>query len=81
MPEEDWMIVEMPREHWENVCKIGQGADCCKYMVVGGDGFGCAKDKGNEGFKHAIDSRTDMNAKGDNCEGWAMFLKNHPIEG
>jgi len=30
-------------EHVKNVCKIGQGNDCCRYLVLGAEGFECAK--------------------------------------
>ena len=50
----------------KQTCKIGQGADCCKYLVCGQNGFECEK----LGTLRAwIDSRDDMTAKGDNCEG------------
>ena len=54
----------------KNVCKIGQGAACCKYLVVGANGFECMKvdrmaramiDKNWEQIKHI--------AQGDNCDG------------
>jgi hypothetical protein len=30
-------------EHVKNVCKIGQGAACCRYLMAGPGGFECAK--------------------------------------
>lgn len=53
-------------DHVKNVCKIGRGADCCKYLTVGSNGFECAK---LTSLKLAIDRRDNMNAKSDNCEG------------
>lgn len=51
----------------ETVCKIGKGADCCRYLTMGGSGWGCAK---RTAMRDAIDARADkMNAKGDNCGG------------
>jgi len=47
-------------------CKIGQGADCCKYLIGGAKGLECAK---LGVFRSTIDARTDMTSKGDNCEG------------
>ncbi len=29
--------------HVKDVCKIGQGNLCCRYLVVGKDGFECVK--------------------------------------
>ena len=51
----------------KTVCKIGQGSDCCRYIVGGADGFECAK---RTSMRFAIDQRADdMRAKGDNCDG------------
>lgn len=52
----------------KEVCKIGQGADCCKYLMMGTIGFECGK---LGVFRKYIDERTDMSAKGDNCDGQA----------
>ncbi len=52
----------------KEVCKIGQGKDCCRYLTMGPNGFECAKL--NLGLMLTIDARVEsMNAKGDNCEG------------
>lgn len=50
-------------------CKMGQGAACCKYLVMAG-GFACAKPST---LKFTIDARGDsMTAQGDNCPGWPL---------
>ena len=50
-----------------NVCKIGQGKDCCRYILSDINGFECGK---HTDFKELIDNRiNNMVAKGDNCEG------------
>lgn len=52
-----------------DVCKIGQGADCCRYLACGADGFECLK---HTGLKDTVDRRAKrrtMNALSDNCEG------------
>lgn len=49
-----------------DVCRIGQGAECCKYLVCGEEGFECGK---VSEFKEIIDAKTDMVAGSDNCEG------------
>ena len=54
----------------KDICRIGQKADCCKYLMGSVKGFQCAKDPELEGFKDLIDGRDDMVAKGDNCDGW-----------
>lgn len=54
-------------EHVEKVCKVGQGKECCRYLMAGPDGFECAK---GTGFAKHIDLRVHtMTAQGDNCEG------------
>ena len=49
------------------VCNFGKGELCCKYLTVGVNGFGCVKLIPD--LKTIIDNRTDMTAKGDNCDG------------
>jgi hypothetical protein len=51
-----------------HICKIGQGADCCKYLLVGSGGFECAK---AEGYKKMVDDNWNehKSAQGDNCDG------------
>ena len=53
------------------VCKIGQGALCCKYLLAGTQGFECAK---HEGSKDLIDRNWNesKSAQGDNCDGLSM---------
>lgn len=29
--------------HLEMICKVGHGANCCKYLVAGANGFECMK--------------------------------------
>lgn len=55
-------------QHIVDVCRIGQGAECCRYLIAGASGLECGKV--NPSIKSRIDERADkMNAKGDNCEG------------
>ena len=56
-------------EHVKNVCKIGQGHDCCRYLVMGREGFECAK---GTSLQPHLDTRVmteTITARGDNCEG------------
>lgn len=51
------------------VCKMGQGADCCRYLSMGKDGWSCLK---LTELKPYLDARVQsgtMNARSDNCEG------------
>ena len=67
--------MEITKEYMDEVCKMGQGADCCRYITVGAEGFLCAKD--DPYLKPAIDRRViQMTAKGDNCDGWASYQTN-----
>jgi hypothetical protein len=56
-------------EHITTVCKMGQGAECCKYLVMGQKGFECAKIKPST--KATIDNawNDSKSAQGDNCDG------------
>lgn len=58
--------------HVTDVCKIGQEANCCKYLIMGHLGFECGKLL--LGIKAALDLQTDMVAKSDNCEGKSGVL-------
>lgn len=64
--------MEIPREYIDSTCKIGQGADCCRYLMVGFGGFECGKD--DPRAKRTIDARCEADtfkSLGDNCEGWS----------
>ncbi len=52
--------------HLHKVCLVGQGADCCRYILGGSSGFKCAK---GTFLATALDARIDMVAKGNNCNG------------
>jgi len=57
----------MEMSQLKEVCKIGQGNDTCRYVVIGADGFHCTK---LTSIKSTIDKRVNkMTAKGDNCNG------------
>ena len=63
--------------HIKEVCKIGQRADCCKYLVAGAKGFECMKT--NPANKAVIDRAWEQDehvAQGDNCEGKENFYDN-----
>ncbi len=59
---------------WRNICKLGQGKDCCRYLIAGGVGFQCAKLETEA--KKILDERVaagQMSAQSDNCKGVPMF--------
>jgi hypothetical protein len=55
----------------ENVCKVGKGKECCRYLIASSLGIECAKP--NVYLKRIIDTKVEkgeMVAIGDNCEGY-----------
>lgn len=56
--------------HVQQVCKPGHGEKCCKYLVMGIEGWECMKVTNTK--KALIDKEWAKNhhtAQGDNCEG------------
>lgn len=65
----------IPDDHLKAVCRIGKGADCCRYIVGGAEGLECAKHQPS--LKDQIDRRVlwgAFKAVADNCDG----LKDEP---
>src|SRR5262245_18136903 len=55
--------------HTRTVCRIGQGADCCRYLTMSPGGWSCQK---LTGLKAELDRRVaagTMVARGNNCPG------------
>ena len=65
------------RSHLDEVCRMGHGAWCCKYLMAGRRGLECAK---HEGLKQAIDNAwagdPTKTAQGDNCDGQPIEILN-----
>lgn len=65
------MSKTVEKDHVNNVCKIGQGYECCRYLTFSGKyGFQCEKESS---LKEILDDRAKsetMIARGDNCVGW-----------
>lgn len=64
--------VPIPKSYAVETCKMGQLADCCRYLAADKNGFCCLK--GSE-LKALLDARVakgEMNARADNCPGWAI---------
>lgn len=62
-------MAKIDKEYIMNTCKIGQGADCCRYVVAGTSGIECAK---LTSMKETIDQRVEtgqFTATSDNCDG------------
>ena len=65
-------------KHWSKVCRIGRGAETCKYLSLGKEGFECMKDFAVS--KKIIDTYFDKDqkvAQGDNCDGYFSSLIAH----
>lgn len=66
---EEGELLSWPSMAWiKAVCKIGQGAACCRYLAMGID-WSCLK---RSSLKALLDERAaagTMSARGDNCEG------------
>ena len=61
--------MKLSDQHLKEVCKIGQGNDCCRYLTVGVEGFSCSR---HSSLKLYLDARAQsetMVAQGDNCDG------------
>jgi hypothetical protein len=61
--------MKITKKQLKEVCKIGQGEECCRYLTCGSKGFECAK---NTPLQITLDDRVlkdQMNAQGDNCDG------------
>ncbi len=68
-------INELPKDEVKtfitNTCKIGQGAECCRYLVCGTKGMECGRLQPK--LAEMIDGRVSlMNAKGQNCKGFGI---------
>ena len=62
--------VEITGDEAKEICKLGQGSECCAFLVCGSDGFGCIRmDYPNN--THIFDrlEKGSMNAKGKG--GWS----------
>jgi len=56
------------KETAKNLCKLGKGKECCRYLMCGKSGLECAK---NTPFALIIDKKVRSGvffAQGDNCE-------------
>lgn len=62
-------------EYIKQVCRIGQMAYCCKYLVCGAEGFECMKvNPANKAIVDRSWATTEHVAQGDNCEGQKDLL-------
>lgn len=61
--------VKLTHDEARNICRLGQGEECCAFLVCGGDGFSCVKMDypSNMPICSRLEKGT-MNAKGEG--GW-----------
>lgn len=62
------MTVPSNREA-HDLCKVGQGAACCRYLAMSVRGWSCEKLTPLGRLLDARVERGEMNARGDNCPG------------
>ena len=59
-----------PDDQWtREVCRIGQGEACCRYLTMAPGGWSCEK---HTVLSFTLDARAaagTINARGDNCPG------------
>lgn len=56
-------------EHAKDVCKIGAGNACCRYLTMGMNGWSCEKLSSMAGYLDKRVAANTITAQGDNCEG------------
>lgn len=69
---------KIPIKHVKNVCKIGQGKDCCRYLIASQNGLECAR---HEPIRHELNERALLGlmvAQGSNCNGEIGGIKIEP---
>lgn len=69
-------------EYIKTVCKIGQGEKCCRYLLLGAEGFYCGKHSSTAGVLNARVAAGTIIARGDNCSGFYedVDLETQPVE-
>ena len=68
-----------PQGHVDNVCKKGQGKECCAYLVFEAKengGFRCSKESSMASHINQRLAENSMRSKGDNCSGPPHFIPN-----
>ena len=65
------MILEA--SYVKETCKIGEGFDCCRFLVCGPKGFECAKFTEHRALLDFRATNKLMTARADNCEGKPMY--------
>ncbi len=61
--------MKIPQKYLLEVCKLGKGEVCCRYLSNNGGVWMCAKFTPLRAFLDKRSASGAMRAKGDNCEG------------
>lgn len=72
------MIAPITTEQLKDLCRLGQKAETCSFLVHGPDGWGCAKRTSLEMMILSRRANRSMTAMGDNCEGPPTFTPKGP---
>ena len=62
-------LVLLTAEHLKNVCRFGQEALTCSFLVVGEGGYSCSKGTPVEAIIIQRRKSGSIQARGDNCKG------------
>lgn len=61
---------DYPEAQWvKEVCKIGQGPLCCRYLTMMAGGWSCEKLGPSAAYLDKRVAEGTFTARGDNCEG------------
>lgn len=66
---EIYLPIRLADGYVREVCKVGQGAACCRYLAIGDKGWSCLK---LDALKGIVDARAEagtMVARSNNCAG------------
>lgn len=60
----------IPKKYVLETCGLGKIDKCCRYLVCGAEGFGCAKHTDSQAHLDKRAAEESMTALADNCPGW-----------
>jgi hypothetical protein len=75
------LAIQLSIEAAEQICKLGQGENCCAYLVMKQNGFECAKI--DPALVCLIKNRLEqglMTAKGEGCWKGCPWSKEAPLK-
>lgn len=63
---------QLTKKHLDEICRVGKGKSCCRYLTFNVKGFSCARVDGNTYLAITLDDRVrenTMTTQGSNCGG------------